>query len=325
MTQETSDGDDARPDADDARDALVRGIAEHYRQMATVVPPLTIGLPKFDVPRIEFPQLDLPGSVTAELAAATERWRVAMRPYAEIGQQLRKRYAEMMAPMAKFADPLRRLQVIDAQCGRLESLGWLPHANSPLNFVAEDIEDASATDWAIHEYYHDNWAQLGSALIADVADCDLDGEAKAAFAEAVTAHGAGLYRCAPRLLFPEVERVSRKEIHGGALDKMASQQRLVEAIGGLTPAEMSSTGVAGLRFYRKLTEHLYMHMKDEAAVALAIADPVPNRHAALHGIVSYASPKSSINAILAADYLLRAISTIKHLRAADPSEMPDAA
>ncbi|MES1975587.1 MAG: hypothetical protein V4472_24280 [Pseudomonadota bacterium] len=286
---------------------------DHGESIKGAFPSLTLDLPQ--IPRIDLPVLVVPAA--AELSEAVRRWQAAIAPLTKIGDELRDRYAEIMKPFAGLSEPLRRLQVIDAQCGRLEALGWLPHANSPLDLIADDPKDPAAVNAAIHQHYAIHWPDIARALCADIDASALDDEAKATFAEAVAAHGAGLYRCAPRLLFPEIERVSRKEIHGGALDKMASQQRLMEAIGGLTPAEMSSTGVAGLRFYKKLTRHLYMHMKDEAAVGIALADPVPNRHASLHGIVSYSSPQSSINAILAADYLLRAISTIKQLAAED--------
>ena len=286
---------------------------DHGESIKGAFPSLTLDLPH--IPRLDLPVLGVPAA--AELSEAVRRWQAAIAPLTKIGDELRDRYAEIMKPFAGLSEPLRRLQVIDAQCGRLEALGWLPHANSPFDLITDDPKDSAEVNAAIHQHYSIHWPDIARALCADIDASALDNEAKATFAEAVAAHGAGLYRCAPRLLFPEIERVSRKEIHSGALDKMASQQRLMEAIGGLTPAEMSSTGVVGLRFYKKLTRHLYMHMNDEAAVGIASADPVPNRHASLHGIVSYSSPQSSINAILAADYLLRGISTIKQLAAED--------
>ena len=36
-------------------------------------------------------------------------------------------------------------------------------------------------------------------------------------------------------------------------------------------------------------------------------NPVPNRHAALHGFVTYDSPQNSLNAIFIADYIFRII------------------
>ena len=41
-------------------------------------------------------------------------------------------------------------------------------------------------------------------------------------------------------------------------------------------------------------------------------DPVPNRHAAMHGYVSYSSPQNSLNAIFVADYMFRLISSFRN-------------
>lgn len=259
------------------------------------------------LPNIDFSHLALP-KLAAPLIANIEAWQRAMQPLVELGERIKRTMEEATAPLAGKFDRIRRE---DRMCERLEALGWLPHDTSPFGLVEEDSEDQAALDAAIEAYFSEEWSVIAAKLIAGIEECDIDDEAKASFAEAVAAHGAGFHRCAPRLLFPEIERVSRKEIHGGALDKMASQHQLVEAISRLTPGEMSSSGVSGLRFYRKLTEHLYRHMKDDTAVAVAAGDPVPNRHAAVHGIVIYNSAKSSLNSIFVADYLLRAISTIK--------------
>ena len=319
MAGDISDEGTPAQDVAQASNAIMRGIAEQTRG-APDVPWIGKGLPEFDFPHIDLLQRNIAPALSAELTAAVARWQEAMRPLTEVSERLRQRYSDIMASLERFTEPLRHLQLVSAQCDRLEALGWLPHANSPYALVEGESDDAEATDLQIHAYYENGWQELGRELIAGIEGCDFDDDARATFTEAVLAHGSGYYRCPTRLLFLEIERVSRKEIHGGALDKMASQPRLLEAIGSLTPGEMSSTGIAGLRFYRKLTEHLYMHMKDEAAIGAALADPVPNRHAALHGIISYSSAKSSLNAILVADYLFRAIATLKQVAEQDSAD-----
>lgn len=279
---------------------------------ATSLPRIT--LPLFDLPKVELPHF---GIIGAELADVSERWRQAMAPFAAVGESLRRQMETVQAAMRPLAEQLRWLEEQERQCRRLERAGWLPHRSSPFHLLEEiDLEDAELDD-RVRDYYETDWGEVSASLSAGIAECEFDQEAKECFSEALSAHAAGFYRCAPRLLFPEIERVARIELHGGALDKMASQDRLVATIGGLTPAEMSSTGVMGLRFYKKLTEHLYLHLKDAERVAVAEADPVPNRHAAVHGIVSYTSGKSSLNAVLVADYLLQAVSTIKRLARED--------
>lgn len=246
---------------------------------------------------------------------AASRWAEAFKPLQEVSEQISRQMEAISAQLAPLGERLRWVGEETAKCERLEAVGWLPHSSSPFDLVEENTVDSAGLDSAIEHYYQDNWADISSAMLTEISQCEIDEEAKATFAEAVAAHGYGLYRCVPRLLFPEIERVARIEIHGGAMDKMASQDRLRDAIGGLTPAEMASTGITGLRLYYKLAGHLYAHVKNPAELAKMASDPVPNRHASLHGYVSYRSIKSSLNALVVADYLLQAISTLKRLAA----------
>ena len=256
---------------------------ERIAAIGRSLPPALKASTRITLPPLQLPRVELPGlaAIGADLAEASERWRKAMEPLNAIGEQFRRQMEAMQATLAPFAEQFAWIEAQERKCEHLERAGWLPHRSSP--FAAIDDADAdaddAAVDRAVADHYLSNWAEVSASLQSEIAGCELDDEARQCFEEALAAHGAGLYRCAPRLLFPEVERVARIELHGGALDGMASQHRLVAAIGDLTPAEMASTGVTGLRFYKKLTEHLYLRLKDPDRVAAAQADPVPNRHA----------------------------------------------
>jgi hypothetical protein len=287
-------------------------IAAIGRRVAAISQPasLHLSLPKFDLPKVELPQF---AAIGADLEAASKRWREAMAPLTAVGERFRRQMEAMQATLAPLAEQIKWIEEQERQCERLERAGWLPHKSSPFDMLKSNVVDDAGIDAAVGEYYASHWPDVSATLRSEIDECALDDEAKECFAEALAAHDAGLYRCPPRLLFPEIERVARTELHGGELERITSQDTLVQAIGGLTPAEMASTGMTGLRFYKKLTEHLYRHLKDADRVAAAKADPVPNRHAAVHGLISYTSAKSSLNALLVADYLLQAISTIKRL------------
>ena len=261
-----------------------------------------------NIPRISFPSIP-----TIDVS---NRWAESMRPMLEMGEKLRKQMAPFTRLMEKLRPRLEWWMREDAKCKRLEKAGWLPHSTSP------DIDDDELSEKAlsvlVETHYRDNWQSIRSSFANAAQEYDIDEEAKETFLEALAAHEAGLHRCPARLLFPEIERVSRREIHGGAMDKIASQGRLRDAIGGLIPAEIAESGVYGIRLYFKLSDHLYAHVKDAESLAKILADPsVPNRHAALHGYASYDTFQTSINALIIADFLFQAISTIKRLARED--------
>jgi hypothetical protein len=146
--------------------------------------------------------------------------------------------------------------------------------------------------------------------LEDLDGYDIDDEAKATFKEALEVHGNGHYRASCRLLFPEIERVSRAEIYEGELEGVTSQKKLAEKMGGLTPGEMG-TGLRGMSLYRKFTDHIYAPVRTEAALLTVLSDPVPNRHVALHGLSAYKTFQHSLNLIVICDFVFRAISALK--------------
>ena len=109
----------------------------------------------------------------------------------------------------------------------------------------------------------------------------LDAEAKAAFREALEAHGASLYRCVCRLLFPEIERVTRRELHGDSMERITSQKALRDLAARLPASVMEPGGFLGLNLFDRLSNHVYEAASDEEARQRLARDPIPNRHAAV--------------------------------------------
>lgn len=254
--------------------------------------------------------------ILSSIARMSSAWVESVRAISNITDQIRT--TALAIPRIEFPkfelpeslkEVLRAASIEDANCKRLESAGWTPHATSPWHLAKNESLDPDQLKRAVEHYYSSEWDKVGSLFVKNVDQYDIDDEAKATFGEAISAHGLGLYRCAPRVLFPEIERVSRVEIHQGQNKIITSQQDLQNLIGRMTPAEMAPLGMAGFRFYMKLTHHVYLRT-DELSDS-ALTDPVPNRHVALHGLAPYSTAQNSLNAIIFADYIFKAISKIK--------------
>lgn len=68
----------------------------------------------------------------------------------------------------------------------------------------------------------------------------------------------------------------------------------------------------GWQLFTKLEQHLYEEVGDDPAVRETFAaDPVPNRHGALHGIITYKDMKTSLNAIIMTDFMFHLIGRLK--------------
>lgn len=193
----------------------------------------------------------------------------------------------------------------------LEATGWLPHYTTP----ELDLDlDAEATDARIAAYYLADWPQIEAAFRARLETWRIDDEAKACFGEALSAHRQGLYRVAPRLLFPEIERLAQQEL-GDVLDINAGQRDLRHAADELGATNFTRTGILSLRLFDAFAGRIYAKAKTPEELERVRADPVPNRHAAVHGLAVYKTQKTSLNALIIAEFVLLTIDALKAERA----------
>lgn len=219
-------------------------------------------------------------------------------------------------PLDEFVQSMVRLFVglgaLTVEWGWSELIlqaGWLPHRALPPELVL-DARNILEADELLGGFFHSHWPEIENVLRQSNRAAAIDDEAKEAFEECLQAHRLGLYRVSPALLFPHIERVAREALLPNALGGNPAA-RLSNAVGELGPSEFTMPGVSGVRLYAKLADHLYKQVRTLDEVATARTDAVPNRHAVLHGRVSYTSEKSSLNMLIMADFIFDAISKIK--------------
>ena len=175
----------------------------------------------------------------------------------------------------------------------------------------------------ILEYYAVNWGAVRSEIETRLANYNIDDEAKETLREALYAHEAKLYRCVVRVLFPEVERALRTMLLDD-ITKRIGYKELVEKLNeGKAIDDFILQGLYDLHLFNHLTRALeeegesesddmvfgwFQRVVGEGDRNLLMQDPVPNRHAALHGFVSYSTQQHSLNAIFLADYILGVVS-----------------
>lgn len=211
-----------------------------------------------------------------------------------------------LGPARQLARHARRAQVLD-------EAGWLPHHSMPFARMEECAGDVDAVHELLCLHYAKRWPDVCQDIEVRLAEYDIDDEAKATFVEAINAHEAGFYRSVCRVLMPEIERVSRAELYEGKPRGISSLPLLRELAGQLPITAVEPGGFLALNLFRRLSAHLYEDVWDEDSRRRFAEDPVPNRHAAVHGLVVYSSMQSSLNAIFMADFIFQAISVLKRM------------
>lgn len=216
--------------------------------------------------------------------------------------------------VTRMTAPMHRVLDFMAKAGRelqlLDEAGWLPHYTTPFERL-EAVETADDLNAILDEHYRSNWAEVRASLESHLTLYGVDDKAKRVFRKALDLHEGGFYDAAVLYVFPEIERLARAELHDGKLDGFTSQRRLRELAGELYADQIEPGGFRGMTLFQCLDEHLYEQVKTVEKLEAARQDPVPNRHAAIHGLVDYDNHQSSINVLIMADYVLQVFSAVK--------------
>ena len=210
----------------------------------------------------------------------------------------------------------------------LSKAGWLPHYTTPFDCIAECGDDIEAIRSRLLQYYESNWQDVRLQIESRLSDYKIDAEAKATFREALDAHEAGLYRCVCRVLFPEIERVFRTEIFNDKIGHISYEEFIKKLVDDHKPiTTFIPGGLSDLSTLRHLTKPfrktlikvdmsesnkliygVFQKVVNEDDREFLKQDSVPNRHAAIHGLVVYSSQQNSLNAIFMADYIFRIVA-----------------
>jgi len=238
------------------------------------------------------------------------RLELAIKKFVTSNTEITKAFETLkVGPVDEFAKKLAQ----DTRRTRpLENAGWLPHYTTPFDIVELRHTDTTLLQDELLKYYKENWQNVRQKIETQLAGYDLDEESKATFREALDAHEGGLYRSVCRVLFPEIERIARRELHGGKIQKhIASQSCLRNLAGQMVPTALDLPEYYVLVLFKQLNAHVYQSIANSNDLKLFEQDPVPNRHAAMHGLINYRSTQNSLNMLFLADYIVQVIDFFK--------------
>lgn len=291
-----------------------------------------------DFSKINLPTVDLARIAMAHHGALAvfpevqQRLAAQLQPMAELQSRLAKIALPSQAAIERLAETAKNLQSFysnlpriapqqirlfeqfaraDRRKAALERIGVLPHASTPFSILDREESDDSVKA-AIEQHYRDRWSEVRQGIVERCALLNVDEEAKAALTEALDAHGLGHYRSVCRLLLPEIERVARVELLGNEVGTVHVDKVIGEPALELPIDETVPSGYLAVGLYNRLTDHLYVKVAANNRGKFE-QDSVPNRHAAIHGLIVYNSFWHSLNTIFMTDFAYQVVSAIKAL------------
>ena len=234
------------------------------------------------------------------LSDTFERWEMQFQPFLKELEPVFQELAKLADAAAPYVHKFVRYHKI---VEKFERTGWLPYHLAPVEYVENYEGDAIHLESKISEYYLSEWHAIRADIESRLNDYHIDDEARDTFREAFSAHEHENYRCVCRVLFPEIERAIKRNLFIGAGNVRTNE--MLERLTGERPLEdFVSKKAFGLVLFGRLVEHLYERASDEERSKFE-QNFVPNRHAAIHGLVPYSTHKHSMNMIIMADYIFQ--------------------
>ena len=227
-------------------------------------------------------------------------WSAAAAPFLEKWSRM----AEAVAEAAERIQPaLEWYQERKRTHDALDKVGWLPHPSVPYRLVEECGDDLALLETRVGEIYRSRWTDIRNGMESRLAECHIDDEARATFREALMAHESGHYRCICRLLFPEIERIIGAGHRSGPM--------IEKLLASGEPTERDSREFLDWVMLGRIRKHAYEQVWTADEQEKFERDPVPNRHAAMHGLVAYSTHKHSMNMLILTDYVFRILPPLE--------------
>lgn len=187
----------------------------------------------------------------------------------------------------------------------LRELGILPHNSTPWNLFNPDTPDEFAE--AVLSHYSAAWDEARTVFLTNLDAYQIGEDVKELFTEGIECHTAKLYRATVLTVLPAAETEFRRTFKIAPSKAATSLEELRKAIME-APAKLMLCHVAPLDLFEILDEHVYKKVGTQEDVERLAANPIPNRHAAVHGLIQYKSELCSLNALILADYVFFLIS-----------------
>ncbi len=211
-----------------------------------------------------------------------------------------ERLGELIEAAGPHVEKLVRHQRIEKQ---FSSSGWLPYYSELVERVEEHRGDAISLDRMISAYYREHWTEIREDIEGRMGMYEIDGEANETLQEVFSAHESGNYRSVCRTLFPEMERLIKRNFFND-VGRIRTGEMIKKLAEHLAEDNILSRQALCLVTIGHHVEHMYTHVDDDNRVRFE-QSAIPNRHATLHGLVSYSTHKHSMNMIIMADYLFQ--------------------
>ncbi len=198
----------------------------------------------------------------------------------------------------------------------VKETGWLPYYSIPIHCVEECDGNIDLLENRLSNYYTTHWDEIRRDIESRLRSYHVSEETKETFREALSVHEGKNYRCVSAPLFSAIDREfyfltdqnPSKILYESApfdtLQNLTSHEIIKELTGHWPQVDSGSIQAYFWVLLDRLVNHVYKTVNGENRKEYE-QDFTPNRHAAVHGLVSYSTHKHSMNMIIMADFIFQ--------------------
>ena len=186
-----------------------------------------------------------------------------------------------------------------SSCVAHRKAGWLPYYPWTFDIARNYENDINHLDTKLSQFYRAKWGLIRDEILGKLEIYDIEQEAKSALREALVAHDQKLYRCVCRLLPTEIERLVRHQKNLDQWEKIKTADIQNEMFKDITKEDLFTLNPHGVEYFIYAAGYFYAPVSPQNLQKFKnLYQNIPNRHASLHGNITYSTFKNSVNMIL---------------------------
>ena len=182
--------------------------------------------------------------------------------------------------------------------------GWLPYYSVPFHYVEECDGNIDLLENRLSNYYTTHWDEIRRDIESRLESYHVSEETRETFREALSVHEAKNYRCVSAALFSVIDNELRVHFCGDLTARITYPAIIEKLNYHALQGDLIARQVNVWFVFDRLVNHVYKTVNDGNRKEYE-QDFTPNRHAAVHGLVSYSTHKHSMNMIIMADSIFQ--------------------
>ena len=189
--------------------------------------------------------------------------------------------------------------------------GWLPYYSVPFHYVEECDGNIDLLENRLSNYYTTHWDEIRRNIESRLRSYHVSEETRETFREALSVHEGKNYRCVSAPLFSVIDNELRVHFCGDLTARITYPAIIEKLNYHVLQGDLITRQTYFWVLFDRLMNHLYKTVNNGNRKEYE-QDFTPNRHAAVHGLVSYSTHKHSMNMIIMADSIFQTL-TLKKL------------